>query len=121
MVSKLPHTSRTHSKCYSMTFWLYVCAWLLGFGSTFADFATATVTPSTTTIRGSGGSSITLGISGITLRDWSKTMLTLPAGCNSASVNYAGAAMSAGPIFFRTDNSVNRVLCDTGTATTQRD
>jgi len=86
------------------------------FVNCFADFAAATVTSSTTTIRGSGGSSITLDIAGVTLRDWSRTTLELTAGCNGANVTYLGSVQSPGSVFFRTDNSVNSVLCAPGTA-----
>lgn len=89
--------------------------WCFVFGAC-SDHDDAVITPSTTNIRGSGGSSITLDISGITLRDWDHATLELTADCNGANATYAGAARSPGSIFFRTDSSVNTVLCAPGSA-----
>jgi hypothetical protein len=75
------------------------------------------VRPSTTTLRASGGSSVTLYFGGLELQNWTSVSLRLTKtsdDCVGTSTTLSGTYLGNSSVFFRGDNLLNDTLCGVG-------
>lgn len=88
---------------------------------TLLDFSSVSVSASTTTIRGAGGTSIDFHFDGIYLKDWEHVQFAFSSTpdvvCTGHSeVVMVGSYQGANTIFLRTNNLIHTKLCSPGVA-----